>query len=343
MSSPLILIENISKNYVANHRSVAALKQISFTIEEKDIYGIIGPSGAGKSTLIRCLARLITPDSGRILFQGVDISKMGRKELRKYYRRIGMIFQHFNLLSSRSVEENILYPLEIAGLNHDQQQERLKQLLELVDLKEKRKNYPSQLSGGEKQRVGIARALALNPILLLCDEATSALDPKSTREILLLLKEIHHSLGVTIVLITHDMEVIKRICNKIAIIEQGKIVEIGSTLNIFSTPKQPTTKSLLQNYFQKIPKELIKPYAPNRKLLRLQVKGNIESEPILSIISQQFHIETNILLAWIGYMQLSSVGTLIVEFKGDPKDIEKTLDYLQRKQIHYEEITEDEH
>src|ERR1700722_3698666 len=246
MPDTIIELQSVSKTYQQNDKIIPALDQVSLSIECKDIYGIIGLSGAGKSTLIRCLARLVTPSSGKILFYGVDFASLDKNELRKFRKKTGMIFQHFNLLSSRTVAGNIAYPLEIAGVPKKEQEEWIDELLGLVGLKEKKDAYPSQLSGGEKQRVGIARALANRPDVLFCDEATSALDPKTTKEILKLLKNVHKKLGVTIVLITHEMEVIKQICNKVAVIEHGKIVEEGWVPDVFSDPKHSTTKHFLQ-------------------------------------------------------------------------------------------------
>src|ERR1700722_12141474 len=242
----IIEIETISKIYKHAGKVVHALQDVSLSIEKEDVYGIIGLSGAGKSTLIRALARLVTPSSGRIIFHGKDIAYLTKGDLRDFRKNIGMIFQHFNLLSSRTVAGNIAYPLEIAQVSPQEQTQRVDELLGLVGLKEKKEAYPSQLSGGEKQRVGIARALANRPEVLLCDEATSALDPKTTKEILTLLKGINKNLGVTIVLITHEMEVIKQICNKVAVIEHGKIVEEGWVPDVFSDPKHSTTKHFLQ-------------------------------------------------------------------------------------------------
>lgn len=234
--TPIIEINAISKIYRHADKSIHALREITFTIAERDIYGIIGLSGAGKSTLIRCLSGLINPTSGKVLFHNSDISHLKGGTLRSFRSKIGMIFQHFNLLSSRTVAGNITYPLEIAGVSKPEQNKRVDELLGLVGLSSKKDVYPSSLSGGEKQRVGIARALANHPGVLFCDEATSALDPRTTKEILDLLKTINKKLGVTIVLITHDMEVIKRVCNRVAVIEAGEIVEEGLVSQVFAEP-----------------------------------------------------------------------------------------------------------
>lgn len=338
MTRSIIEVKNISKKYVHEKKTVHALQDVSLIIEKGDVYGIIGLSGAGKSTLIRCLSRLVTPSSGKILFAGNDIAHMDKKALRDFRKNIGMIFQHFNLLSSRTVADNITYPLEIVEVSKEEQNKRVDELLGLVALKEKKRAYPSQLSGGEKQRVGIARALANEPQVLLCDEATSALDPKTTNEILSLLKNINKKLGVTIVLITHDMQVIKQICNKVAVIEAGRIVEEGLVSEVFSDPKHVTTKHFLQSNSHEIPPEFFKEISPNRKLLRLRFKGEVAGDPVISEIVRKFNVDANILLGWIDRLQTVSIGTLIIELTGPSKGIEDTLHYLSLKTVHYEVI-----
>ncbi len=332
----MIQINSVSKTY--NHAGLAthALRDVNLTIEKQDIYGIIGLSGAGKSTLIRCLAGLISPTSGTISFHGQDIHHLRKQDLRQFRHKIGMIFQHFNLLSSRTVAQNIAYPLEIAGVPKSQHKERVDELLKLVGLSAKRDAYPSLLSGGEKQRVGIARALANRPDVLFCDEATSALDPKTTKEILELLKSINKKLGVTIVLITHDMEVIKRICHKVAVIEAGKIVEEGPVAEVFADPKHPTTKNFIQGSSHEIPEEFFKTPSPDRKLLRLRFKGTSASEPLISQIVKKYHLDANILLGWIDRLQTTTVGTLIIELTGPTEGIAGALEYLTAKNTHYE-------
>lgn len=333
-----IKVDSASKVYKHAGKSVYALKDVSLNIERGDVFGIIGLSGAGKSTLIRSLSRLVTLSSGQIFFHEKDIAKMKRRALRKYRRNIGMIFQHFNLLSARSAAENIAYPLEISGVSQKEQTRRIDELLELVNLKEKKDAYPSQLSGGEKQRVGIARGLANQPEVLLCDEATSALDPKTTKEILDLLKDVNNKLKITIVLITHEMEVIKQICNKVAVIEEGQIVEEGPVTEIFSDPKHATTKRFLQSTSHEIPPDFFKEISPNRKLLRLRFKGKVAGDPIISEIVRKFHVDANILLGWIDRLQTLSVGVLIIEITGPPDGIESALQYLSEKQVNYEVI-----
>ncbi|MBS3904356.1 MAG: ATP-binding cassette domain-containing protein [Simkania sp.] len=325
---PIIEVDSISKIYKQAEPPIKALQEVSLTIKKGEIYGIIGLSGAGKSTLIRCLAKLVKPSSGRIAFHGEDITDIAGKQLLQFRQSIGMIFQHFNLLSSRTVAGNIAYPLEVAKVSKEQQNQRVEELLGLVGLSAKKGAYPSQLSGGEKQRVGIARALANHPEVLLCDEATSALDPRTTRDILDLLKTINKTLGVTIILITHDMEVIKRICHKVAVIEAGSIVEEGPVSQVFGDPQHATTKRFIQSTSHDIPEEFFKPSSPNRKLLRLRFKGNAASEPLIAQIVKKYNVEANILLGWIDNLRVIVVGTLIIELTGSSEGIANTLTYL---------------
>ncbi len=335
----MIEIKSLSKSYNLDKQIVHALKDISVSIDKGDVFGIIGLSGAGKSTLIRCLAALVAPSSGTIFFHGQDIAKLANEQLRDFRKNIGMIFQHFNLLTSRTVAENIAYPLEITGSKD--KEKRVDELLALVGLSGKKHAYPSQLSGGEKQRVGIARALATNPEVLLCDEATSALDPKTTREILNLLKSINKHLGVTIVLITHSMEVIKQICTKVAVIEKGQIVEEGLVANVFADPQHVTTKQFLQNSSHEIPPEFFKKPSPNRKLLRLCFKGEVAGEPIISELVRKFNVDANILLGWIDRLQTTTIGTLVIELMGTPEGIQSALKYFSEKSVQYEVIEND--
>ncbi len=332
----MLEVKSVSKIYRRTNKVVTALQDICLTIEEGDIYGIIGLSGAGKSTLIRCLSSLIHPSSGAIFFDGEDVANMKGGRLRAFRKSIGMIFQHFNLLTSRTVEGNIAYPLEIANISREEQIERIDKLLKLVGLEEKKNTYPAFLSGGQKQRVGIARALANQPKVLLCDEATSALDPHTTKEILELLKTVNKELGITIVLITHDMEVIKRICTKVAVIEAGEVVEEGSVSDIFTTPKHPTTKQFIQRTSHELPEEFFKPSSPNRKLLRLRFRGKAASEPLISQIVKKFDVETNILLGWIDKLQTIIIGTLIIELTGSPEGIAQSIAYLAEHAVQCE-------
>jgi ABC transporter. len=239
----LILIKNLTKVYRTENESITALKNINLEINDGEIFGIMGLSGAGKSSLIRCINRLEEPTEGTIEINGQDIMSLNNKELREMRKKIGMIFQHFNLLSNKTVYENIAFPMEISGVSKDVIDKRIKELLDMVGLADKKDSYPSQLSGGQKQRVGIARALANGPTLLLSDEATSALDPQTTSQILSLLKEINKRLNLTIIVITHQMDVIKEICDRVAVLNAGELVEVGNVVDIFSQPSSQITKN----------------------------------------------------------------------------------------------------
>lgn len=322
----MIQIDSLSKNYPTKDGELFALKKVNIAIEKGDIFGLIGKSGAGKSTLIRILAGLVSPTSGAIFFYGKNAAFSRDMHL-------GMIFQHFNLLSSRTVAGNIAFPLEIKD---ESSEKRVDELLMLVGLTSKKHAYPSQLSGGEKQRVGIARALATRPDILLCDEATSALDPATTKEILDLLKQLNQDLGLTIFLITHEMEVIRRICNKVAVMESGQIVEQGLVSDVFFQPKQSITKAFLQNATHELPQEYFQIISPERKLLRLSFKGKAAGEPIIARMIQNFGVEANILLGWIDHFQTTTIGNLIIELNGKEEKIAEALNYLNKQSISYE-------
>ena len=248
----MIRVEHISKTFQVNNGQVDAVKDISFSIEKGDIFGIIGLSGAGKSTLVRCLNLLEKPDEGNVFIDGKNLMELSQRQLRKERRESGMIFQHFNLLMQRNVLDNICFPMEIAGISKKEAKKRAKEFLETVGLSEKAKAYPAQLSGGQKQRVAIARVLAANPKILLCDEATSALDPQTTKSILSLLKEINQKYGITIVVITHEMAVIQEICSKVAVLDHGTLVESGSVEELFRAPKTEAAKRLILNEFRHV-------------------------------------------------------------------------------------------
>ncbi|MBO5088689.1 MAG: ATP-binding cassette domain-containing protein, partial [Lachnospiraceae bacterium] len=265
-------LENLCKEFKAKDNTVAAVRNVSLSIEKGKIYGIIGFSGAGKSTLVRCLNLLEVPTSGKVIFKGKNLLEINEKELRKYRQKIGMIFQSFNLLAQRNVVDNVCYPLEIAGVKRKDAQKKALELLEMVGIEDKAKSYPSQLSGGQKQRVAIARALATDPDVLLCDEATSALDPITTTAILDLLKTINQKLGVTIVIITHEMKVVQQICDKVAVMSEGCIVEQGEVKEIFVNPKSEITKKLVLSkslYISDV----------GRKFLRIVFEGQSAFEP----------------------------------------------------------------
>ncbi|HPF20759.1 MAG TPA: methionine ABC transporter ATP-binding protein [Syntrophomonas sp.] len=331
----MIQIEGLTKIYNAGGGEVLALDNVSLQVNKGEIFGIIGLSGAGKSTLIRCINMLEKPTAGTIRVDGQNISTLDKKDLREARQKIGMIFQQFNLLSSRTVFDNILFPLEIAGISPKQARKRVQDLLDLVGLNEKARVYPEQLSGGQKQRVGIARALANDPKILLSDEATSALDPQTTRSILKLLKDINRQLNLTILLITHDMNVIKETCDRVAVIDNSKIVEIGDVLSIFSNPGTPTSKSFINTIINKeIPEELLHPsFIGNEqmtsKLIRASFIGASAGEPVISGLVQKYDIKANILYGNIDRVKDTPFGNLTLELIGDPALMGQALDYLR--------------
>lgn len=323
----MINIVELNKVFKDKNNNVQALKDISIKIEKGDIYGIIGLSGAGKSTLIRCINRLEEPSSGKIYIDDTDITILDRHQLTSLRRRIGMIFQHFNLMSRKTCSRNIAFPLEIAGHDKKYIKDRVDELLELVDLKDKSHSYPSQLSGGQKQRIAIARALATKPDILLCDEATSALDPATTKSILKLLKTINEKLGITIVLITHQMEVIKEICNKVAVISDGSMVEQGYTYDVFSNPGSKITKNFVRDISTEIDEGLCT-IDKGSKLVKVTFPDESAGKPIISDIIKRFDIEVNIMAGHISSIQGKSYGQLIIALKGDGNLLEKAVSHL---------------
>ena len=333
---PLIEIQSLSKTYERHGHPYVALHDVSLSIFDGDVFGIIGLSGAGKSTLLRCLASLTAPSGGRILVDGRDIAHLQGCELRRFRSSLGMVFQHFNLLSSRTVAKNVAYPLEIAGVKNVDT--RVDELLHWVGLTQQKHLYPAQLSGGQKQRVGIARALATDPKVLYCDEATSSLDPKTTREILETLKNLHQRLGLTIVLITHQMEVIRQLCNRVAVLDHGRIVEQGPVAEIFGHPQHPTTNSLLQRSEHEIPEELLLPSSPCCRMVELHFRGKSAGSPLLSELVQRFKVTANILMGWLDRVQGGMVGTLTVQLLGEPENIQLALSYLREHGIYYKEV-----
>jgi D-methionine transport system ATP-binding protein len=331
---PLIEFRAVSKRYYRQKRmDVHALRHVNLTIEEGDIFGVIGFSGAGKTTFLRCLATLEKPTFGQIWIEGQVITKMRGESLRAVRLQMGMIFQHFHLFSSRTVAENISYPMEIAGVAKEERGRRIAELLALVGLKEQKDAYPSQLSGGQKQRVGIARALANEPKILLCDEATSALDPSTTQEILALIKEIQQKLGLTVVLITHEMEVIREICNKVAVFERGEVVEMGSLKEVFVEPKHPVTKKLVLRSLHELPEHLI---SGKGRVLHLHFKGERADQPIITEMVKQYNVDANILLGWIDSVQGVTIGNLILELTGEGMD--RAVDFLKGRGVLVEEV-----
>lgn len=324
----MIEVKNLVKTYVTKKDKVIGVDNVSLNINNGDIFGIVGYSGAGKSSLIRCLNLLEKPTSGQVIIDGIDLLSLNEKELRTARLKIGMIFQHFHLVSSKTVFENVAFALKAANKSKEETDSRVTELLEMVGLTDKRDVYPSQLSGGQKQRVGIARALANHPSVLLCDEATSALDPSTTRSILSLLKKINRELGLTIVLITHEMEVVKEICNKMAIMQDGRVIEEGSVYDIFANPKASLTKSFIQSVLQfDVPPQILE----KRKgtIVKIQFKGSIAEESVISDVFQKFKVKGNILHGKIEYIQETPLGIFMMELTGDEPEVEKAIEYIR--------------
>ena len=333
---PIIQVKNLCKTFYTKEGRVDAAKDISFDIEKGDIFGIIGLSGAGKSTLVRCLNLLERPDSGDVIVNGESLLSMSPKQLRLQRRKIGMIFQHFNLLMQRNVIDNICFPMEISGVPKAQAKARAYELLEIVSMTDKAKAYPSQLSGGQKQRVAIARVLANNPQILLCDEATSALDPQTTKAILQLLKEISSNLGITIVVITHEMSVVQQICNHVAVLDAGVMVEMGTVREIFESPKTEATRRLIIGTNPGSVEKM-----DGKRVIRIVFDGQSSYEPVIGNVTLTFGTPVNILYAATKDLGGSAVGEMILQLP-ENKDIqEKMIQYLKERKLKVEELKED--
>ncbi|MED4402964.1 methionine ABC transporter ATP-binding protein [Metabacillus fastidiosus] len=338
----MIKLSNVIKLYRLKSGNVKAVDSVNLQIEKGEIFGIIGYSGAGKSTLIRLLNGLEKPTSGSVNVAGRTIERINGRELRKARQEISMIFQHFNLLWSRTVRENIAFPLEIAGVKKNERLKRVDELIKLVGLEGREDAYPSQLSGGQKQRVGIARALANNPKVLLCDEATSALDPQTTDSILELLVDINKRLGLTIVLITHEMHVIRKICHRVAVMENGQIVEHGDVLNVFKNPEQQITKRFVQQVTEPLGtnetvEHLLEQY-PSGKVLKLAFVGEAAEQPLITNIIRKFQVNVNILQGKISQTQGGSYGTLFIHIDGDENELVKVLQFIENERVEVEVI-----
>ncbi|HHY04616.1 MAG TPA: methionine ABC transporter ATP-binding protein [Thermoanaerobacterales bacterium] len=340
----MIYIENLTKIFPTGAGDIKALDGVTLHIEKGEVFGVIGLSGAGKSTLLRCINMLEKPTSGSIKIDGVEMTRLSPNKLKEMRKKIGMIFQHFNLLSSRTVRGNIAFPLEIAGVEKTKIDEKVDNLLNLVGLSDKADSYPSQLSGGQKQRVGIARALANDPKVLLCDEATSALDPQTTLSILELLKDINKKLGITIVLITHEMFVIKHICNTVAVIEQSRVVEQGPVLDVFSNPKTDTAKNFLKSItLSELPEDLKQRIRQldgfkEGKIVKIGFFGEVTAQPIISSLVKKFDVDANILYGNIDNIQKTPYGTLVVELINSNGAVNDALNYLKELGLNVEVI-----
>jgi D-methionine transport system ATP-binding protein len=331
----MIELKDISVTFNQGNRDVFAVKNVNLLVEPGDVYGIVGYSGAGKSTLVRVINLLQPPTQGSVQINGVEYTELSPKELRAKRKSIGMIFQHFNLMKSRSIFENIAFPLKYQGKSKQEVRQKVTDLLELVGLSDKIDAYPSQLSGGQKQRVAIARALANDPEILLCDEATSALDPKTTLQILALLRDLNKKLGLTIVLITHEMQVVKEICNKVAVMEDGEIIEQGDSVQIFSSPEEPLTRDFIrtathidQALDTILSSESFSHLETNEWLVELSYVGDSTSEPLIAQLYREYQITTNILYGNVEIIQEVPLGSLVVTLAGELEKRYEAFDYL---------------
>lgn len=342
----VITFERISKRFTAHgkEKDVTAVDDVSLSINRGEIFGIIGYSGAGKSTLLRLVNLLETPTTGRLLVHDQEVQNLSQKELRKLRRRIGMIFQSFNLFSSRTVYGNVAYPLKLARYPKDKLDSRVKEMLSFVGLEDKANHYPEQLSGGQKQRVGIARALATSPDILICDEATSALDPETTSEILQLLKKVNQEYDITILLITHEMHVIRSICDRVAVMENGRVIEEGNVFDVFTEPQTKTTK----NFISAVLNDSLSPAlfekirgAHSGRLYRIVFKGGATKEPIISQVTKKYHVDFNILYGSINELQEKLFGNLIVELQGADHEVDRVVQEL-RNTVEVKEVISNE-
>ncbi len=333
----MIEFKDLAKVYNSGGQKVHAINGINLKIEKGEIFGVIGFSGAGKSSLIRCVNWLEQPTSGTVFIEDKNLSLLSPQEIRSVKKDIGMIFQHFNLLNSKTIYTNVAMPLILAKTPKDEIDKRVKELLEFVGLEDKADKYPDQLSGGQKQRVGIARALATRPSILLCDEATSALDPQTTSQILELLKKVNKEYNITILIITHEMGVIREICDRVAVIEAGKILEQGTVFDIFSNPQEETTKNFVSSVMNdKIPaflKEILSKENHTQKIYRINFIGTSSGQPLISDIAKTFDVHINILFGNITELQGIPFGNLIVEFIGSDDEIYNAVKKIRSQEV----------
>ena len=339
----MIVIEDAYKTFESGARKVDAVRGVSLTIQDGEIFGVIGYSGAGKSTLIRLINLLERPTSGRIFVNGQELTALAPKELRQARRKIGMIFQHFNLMKSRTVYSNVAYPLRGSPLSKEERRDKVMNLLKLVGLEEKALAYPSQLSGGQKQRVAIARALAPNPKVLLCDEATSALDPQTTQDILRLLRDVNRKLGITIVLITHEIAVVKEICTRLAVMDAGRVVEEGAIYDVFSQPKAELTQRFIRTTNNLARFEELLATAPDSLNLKpgdviaqMEFHGGSAGHALVSTLSREYGVDISIVFGNIDILQATPLGTLIVIFRGPVDQLQKALLAAEKSEVQVE-------
>lgn len=333
----MIEVKKLVKVYETKSGTVTGVDHVSLRVNRGEIYGIVGYSGAGKSSLLRCLNLLEKPTSGEVNIDNVELTSLNKRDLRKARLKIGMIFQHFHLVSAKTVSENIAFALKAAGTPKGKIHKRVVELLDMVGLSDKKDVYPAQLSGGQKQRVGIARALANNPSVLLCDEATSALDPSTTRSILALLKKINIELGITIVLITHEMEVVKTICDRMAVMQDGKIIEEGNVYDVFANPQQLLTKDFVNSILQfDLPERLLE--ERKGKIIKIYFQGAIAEQSVISDVFQKFKVRGNILHGKIEYIQDIPLGIFIMEITGDNTELDRAIEYIASRTRNLEVI-----
>lgn len=326
----MIEIRNVSKIYETKNKKVIGVDNVTLSIHKGDIFGIVGYSGAGKSSLLRCINLLEKPSEGEIFVDGQDLTALSSRALRQARLKIGMIFQHFYLINQKTIADNIRFALKAANYPTNEMDARIDELLEMVGLSDKREVYPSQLSGGQKQRVGIARALANNPSILLCDEATSALDPKTTLSILQLLKDINKKLGITIVLITHEMDVVKEICNRMAIMQDGRVVESGDVYDLFASPQEELTQEFIKSVVSfDLPEEVLRNV--RGEIVKIIFKGDIAGEGIISDMLQRYSIKGNFLHGTIEYIQERPLGIFIMELLGEQALVKEAKNYLLKR------------
>ncbi len=325
---------NVSKHFDTSKGGIDAVNDVSLKIEKGDIFGIIGLSGAGKSTLVRCMNLLERPTTGKIMLNGVDLMTLSKKELLAVRRKITMIFQGFNLLAQRTALKNVCYPMEINGVPKAQRIEKAKELLAIVGLSDRENSYPAQLSGGQKQRVAIARALATEPDVLLCDEATSALDPNTTRSILALLKDINEKMGVTIVIITHEMKVVEQICNRVAVLDRGVLVESGSVNDVFLAPKSEIARDLI------LPKAPAATGKMSDRLIRIVFDGQESREPVISNMTLECRTAVNIMGADTKDIGGKAYGQIILQLPSDKSSVDRIFNYLNTHNVKYEDVTD---
>ncbi|WP_226037830.1 methionine ABC transporter ATP-binding protein [Aquibacillus saliphilus] len=335
----MIKINHFSKTYKTKNGQIDALKDVSLEVQKGEIFGVIGYSGAGKSTLIRCVNLLEKPDSGTVSIDGTDITSLSAAGLLQARRKIGMIFQGFNLLKTATVYDNIAIPLKLTGVPKSDIKERVDRYLAIVGLTDKQDAFPAQLSGGQKQRVAIARALSHEPDVLLSDEATSALDPDTTDSILDLLLKINKEFGITILLITHEMHVIQRICDGVAVMENGEIVEQGETIEVFTAPKHGTTKKFVNSIFNhQLSDDVIGSLSETGKIISLKFTGHSSEEPALAVVAKKFDVYPNILSGNITQLKSEPFGSLLVHFKGEESETQKAINFLENQGIQTEEV-----